>query len=90
MFAFISNEKVNNSIRNMDGTVNTAVDNSLGFVEDTQRVNCTCFSSAIHFCSNQEANITIDRYDEVNAFVQCEINSKYIFDALIKFIILCV
>ena len=49
VFAFISNEKVNNSIRNMDGTVNTAVDNSVGFVEDTQRVSCTCFSSMIHF-----------------------------------------
>ena len=38
MFAFLSNEKVNDSIRNFDDTVNTAVDNSLDFVEDTQRV----------------------------------------------------
>ena len=41
VFAFISNEKVNGSIREMDDTVNTAVDNSLDFVEDTQRVMYT-------------------------------------------------
>lgn len=39
VFAFISNEKVNDSIRNLDSTVNTAVDNSLNFVEDTQIVS---------------------------------------------------
>ena len=43
VFAFISNEKVNGSIREMDDTVNTAVDNSLDFVEDTQRVIYTWY-----------------------------------------------
>ena len=38
VFAFHSNEKVNDSIRDFDGIVNTAIDNVLGFVEDTQRV----------------------------------------------------
>lgn len=47
VFAFISNEKVNGSIREMDDTVNTAVDNSLDFVEDTQRVIYTWYRSAI-------------------------------------------
>ena len=39
VFAFVSNEKVNDSIRNINTTVNTAVDNSLNFVDDTQRVS---------------------------------------------------
>ena len=38
VFAFHSNEKVNDSIRDFDGIVNTAIDSLLGFVEDTQRV----------------------------------------------------
>ena len=43
MFAFVSNEKVNESIRNFDTTVNTAVNNSLNFVDDTQRVSLSGF-----------------------------------------------
>ena len=50
MFAFLSNEKVNDSIRNFDDTVNTAVDNSLDFVEDTQRVRLLGFFSFIFCC----------------------------------------
>lgn len=77
VFAFLSNEKVNESIRDVDGTVNSAIDNSLGFVEDTQRVRHILVYEFIPFCMiKQEANLTVDRYDEVNAFVQCEINSK--------------
>ena len=38
VFAFHSNEKINDSIRDFDGIVNTAIDNLLDFVEDTQRV----------------------------------------------------
>ena len=38
VFAFHFNEKVNDNIRDFDGIVNTAIDNLLGFVEDTQRV----------------------------------------------------
>ena len=77
VFAFHSNEKVNDSIRDFDGIVNTAVDNLLGFVEDTQRV---CYASFNFKKTNhsffQEVNITVYRYDEVNAFLECEINSK--------------
>lgn len=49
MFAFLSNEKVNESIRDLDGTVNTAIDSSLNFVEDTQRVRIN-YASTINFC----------------------------------------
>ena len=38
VFAFVSNEKLNNSIENFNSTVNTAIDNSLDFVTDTQIV----------------------------------------------------
>ena len=44
IFAFYSNGKVNDSIRDFDGIVNTAIDNVLSFVEDTQRVSYTSFS----------------------------------------------
>ena len=40
VFAFISNEKLNDSIQNFNNTVNTAIDNSLDFVLDTQIVSC--------------------------------------------------
>ena len=40
VFAFISNEKLNNSIQNFNNTVNTAIDHSLDFVVDTQTVRC--------------------------------------------------
>ena len=39
VFAFVSNEKLNDSIQNFNSTVNTAVDNSLNFVSDTQIVS---------------------------------------------------
>ena len=38
VFAFVSNEKVNDSLRDFEDTVNTAINNSLDFIEDTQRV----------------------------------------------------
>jgi len=38
VFALISNEQVNESIRNFDDTVNTALNNSLDFVDDVQMV----------------------------------------------------
>jgi len=38
VFAFISNEKLNDSIRGFNTTVNTALDNSLNFIDDTQMV----------------------------------------------------
>ena len=79
VFAFYSNEKVNDSIRDFDDIVNTAVDNLLGFVEDTQRVSYAYASFGFKILSSflfQEVNITVDRYDEVNAFLECEINSK--------------
>ena len=40
VFAFISNEKLNDSIQNFNNTVNTAIDHSLDFVVDTQIVRC--------------------------------------------------
>ena len=43
VFAFISNEKLNNSIENFNSTVNTAIDNSLDFVTDTQIVGSKLF-----------------------------------------------
>ena len=77
VFTFYSNEKVNDSIRDFDGIVNTAIDNLLGFVEDTQRVSYASFGfkilSSFLF---QEVNITVDRYNEINTFLECEINSK--------------
>ena len=79
VFAFYSNEKVNDSIRDFDGIVNTAVDNILGFVEDTQRVSNAYASFGFKILSSflfQEVNITVNRYNEVNAFLECEINSK--------------
>ena len=39
MFAFVSNEKLNDSIQNFNNSVNTAIDNSLDFVDDTQIVS---------------------------------------------------
>ena len=39
VFAFVSNEKLNNSIENFNSTVNTAIDNSLDFVTDAQIVS---------------------------------------------------
>ena len=41
VFAFISNEKLNDSIQNFNNTVNTAIDHSLDFVLDTQTVRCS-------------------------------------------------
>jgi len=38
VFAFISNEKVNDSVRGFNTTINTALDNSLNFIDDTQMV----------------------------------------------------
>jgi len=38
VFAFISNEKVNDSVQNFENTVNTALDTSLNFIDDTQLV----------------------------------------------------
>ena len=41
VFAFISNEKLNDSIQHFNNTVNTAIDHSLDFVLDTQTVSCS-------------------------------------------------
>ena len=38
MFAFVSNKKVNDSVRSFNTTVNTAIDDSLNFIDDTQMV----------------------------------------------------
>ena len=38
VFAFVSNEKLNNSIQGFNTTVNTAIDDSLNFIDDTQMV----------------------------------------------------
>jgi len=38
VFAFVSNEKVNSSVRGFNATINTALDNSLNFIDDTQMV----------------------------------------------------
>jgi len=38
VFAFISNEKVNDSVQNFENTVNTALNTSLNFIDDTQLV----------------------------------------------------
>ena len=81
MFAFVSNEKLNNSIENFNSTVNTAIDNSLDFVTDAQIVsqyNFMLYLTVISFVK-QEADLTVERYNEIIAFVQCEINCKLIF-----------
>ncbi|XP_065919451.1 prominin-1-A-like [Dysidea avara] len=62
VFAFVSNEKLNDSVQNFENTVNTALNSSLNFIDDTQ----------------MQANATIDRYDEINTFVQCQINNSHI------------
>ena len=38
VFAYISNEQVNESIRNFDDTINAALNGSLDFVDDVQMV----------------------------------------------------
>ena len=38
VFAYISNEQVNESIRNFDNTINAALNGSLDFVDDVQMV----------------------------------------------------
>ena len=76
VFAFVSNEKLNSSIQNFNSTVNTAIDHSLDFVTDTQIVGSKFVSAISWCCCEQEANLTVERYDEVNAFVRCEINSE--------------
>ena len=38
VFAFVSNDKVNDAIKNFDNTVNAALNSSLNFIDDTQRV----------------------------------------------------
>jgi len=38
VFAFVSNEKLNDSVRGFNTTVNTALDNALNFIDDTQMV----------------------------------------------------
>ncbi|XP_065919098.1 prominin-1-A-like [Dysidea avara] len=62
VFAFVSNEKLNDSVRGFNTTVNTAIDNSLNFIDDTQ----------------MQANATVDRYDEVNTFVQCQVDNSHL------------
>ncbi|XP_065919097.1 prominin-1-A-like [Dysidea avara] len=62
VFAFVSNEKLNNSIQGFNTTVNTAIDDSLNFIDDTQ----------------MQANATIDRYDEINTFVQCQVENSHL------------
>ncbi|XP_065919096.1 prominin-1-like isoform X2 [Dysidea avara] len=62
VFAFVSNKKVNDSVRSFNTTVNTAIDDSLNFIDDTQ----------------MQANATIDRYDEINTFVQCQIDNSHV------------
>ena len=39
VFAFVSNEKLNDSIENFNSMVNIAIDNSLDFVNDAQTVS---------------------------------------------------
>ena len=38
VFAFVSNEKLNDSVQNFDNTVNSAINGSLNFIDDTQMV----------------------------------------------------
>ena len=38
VFAFVSNEKLNDSVRGFNTTVNTAIDTSINFIDDTQMV----------------------------------------------------
>ena len=38
VFAFVSNEKLNDSVQNFENTVNTALNSSLNFIDDTQMV----------------------------------------------------
>ena len=38
VFAFVSNDKVNDSIQNFDTTVNAALNSSINFIDDTQMV----------------------------------------------------
>jgi len=76
VFAFVSNEKLNDSVRGFNTTVNTALDNALDFIDDTQMVGQHGVFSQVNICLMQQANATIDRYDEINTFVQCQVNSK--------------
>jgi len=51
VFAFVSNERLNDSIQNFNNTVNTAIDNSLAFVDDTQIVSLQLKSlTLMNFC----------------------------------------
>jgi len=38
VFAFVSNEKLNDSVQGFNTTVNTALDTSINFIDDTQMV----------------------------------------------------
>ncbi|XP_065919137.1 prominin-1-A-like isoform X2 [Dysidea avara] len=62
VFAFVSNESVNKSIQNFEKNVNVALNNSLNFVDDIQ----------------MQANATVDRYDEINTFIQCQVDNSHI------------
>ena len=77
LFATVSYSQVQ-SIRDFDGTINSAIDNITRFVEYMQNVS---FLAYLIWLANQlfllqEVNITISRFDEVNAFLECEINSN--------------
>ncbi|XP_065919120.1 prominin-1-A-like isoform X2 [Dysidea avara] len=62
VFAYISNEQVNDSISNFENTVNTALNSSLNFIYDVQ----------------MQANTTVDRYDEISTFLQCQVDNAHI------------
>ena len=79
MFAYISNEQVNDSISNFENTVNTALNSSLNFIYDVQMVGTSPNIVMVtklksHFM--QQANTTVDRYDEISTFLQCQVDSK--------------
>ena len=56
VFAYISNQQLNDSIRNFDNTVNTALNSSLNFVDDVQMVGTYCAVIALSVFAASKCN----------------------------------